>query len=50
MQRIDSDGSGCIDFTEFLAACMDWGKVLTEDKLRQAFKFVDKDNSGNITT
>ena len=46
---VDTDMSGRIDYTEFLAATMDQKLYLKEKRLYEAFKAFDKDNSGKIT-
>ena len=48
MKSADTDGSGEINYTEFLAATMDANVFLREDYLRTAFRMFDKDNSGKI--
>ncbi len=47
---IDTDGSGVINYTEFLAASIDQKIYLKEEKLYEAFKTFDKDGSGKIST
>jgi Ca2+-binding EF-hand superfamily protein len=39
--RIDIDGSGTIDFKEFLTATINAKKVTQEDVLKQAFDLFD---------
>ena len=39
---VDADGSGEIDFTEFMAATMNKEKALNSDMLRNAFQIFDK--------
>lgn len=39
---VDVDGSGEIDFTEFMAATMNMEKALNSDMLRSAFQIFDK--------
>merc|ERR1719160_2418614 len=46
---IDSDGSGMIDYCEFIAATMDRQKYVQEDVCWQAFKVFDLDGSGTIS-
>jgi calcium-dependent protein kinase len=46
---IDTDRSGVINYTEFLAATIDKSLYLQEEKLIQAFKVLDKDSSGKIS-
>ncbi len=48
MKAADTDGSGTINYTEFLAATMDAQVFLREENLRQAFLMFDRDNSGKI--
>ena len=46
---IDTDGSGAIDYSEFLMATMNEQQLMSKEKLKQAFKMFDKDNSGTIS-
>merc|ERR1719379_764928 len=48
LSSLDSDESGSISYTEFLAACMDAQALCTDDALRNAFDFFDCDGSGTI--
>merc|ERR1712048_1011067 len=48
MDLIDTDGSGVIDYSEFMAATMDKRKYIQEDVCWQAFKTFDVDGSGTI--
>jgi calcium-dependent protein kinase len=48
LKSADTDGSGEINYTEFLAATIDQTVFLREDYLRTAFRLFDKDNSGKI--
>ena len=48
MKSADTDNSGEINYTEFLAATMSANIVMREDYLRTAFQMFDKDNSGKI--
>lgn len=47
---VDVDNSGEIDFSEFVTATVDKGKLLQEEKLRAAFGYYDSDGSGSIST
>lgn len=38
-----------IDYTEFIAACLQSYNYLQENHLRSAFAYFDKDNSGSIS-
>lgn len=49
LQHIDTDGSGSINYTEFLAATMEKSLYMREEKLFQAFKMFDLDASGKIS-
>ena len=49
IKSIDMDVSGNINFTEFLAAVMDRGIYMSQEKLWQAFKRFDLDDNGSIT-
>eukprot|EP00933_Yihiella_yeosuensis_P005288 TRINITY_DN10977_c0_g3_i1.p1 TRINITY_DN10977_c0_g3~~TRINITY_DN10977_c0_g3_i1.p1 ORF type:complete len:485 (+),score=150.93 TRINITY_DN10977_c0_g3_i1:53-1507(+) len=49
MDGIDADGSGVIDYTEFLAATLDKKSYVREDACWSAFKEFDKDGSGKIS-
>jgi len=49
MNSIDTDKSGKIDYTEFLAATMETNLYLKEEKLFMAFKMFDKDGNGKIS-
>eukprot|EP00744_Colponema_vietnamica_P002349 GILI01003701.1.p1 GENE.GILI01003701.1~~GILI01003701.1.p1 ORF type:complete len:490 (-),score=178.72 GILI01003701.1:255-1679(-) len=49
MAGVDADGSGSIDYTEFLAATIEKHVYLQEEKLHAAFRMFDKDGSGKIT-
>ena len=49
MNVIDSNQNGMIDYTEFIAACLQSYNYLQESHLRAAFAFFDSDNSGQIS-
>ena len=44
----DTDGSGQIEYTEFISATMDTQIFLKDEYLRTAFNMFDKDGSGTI--
>jgi len=48
-KSIDTDGSGVINYTEFLAATLDQKVYLKEERLYEAFRAFDKDGSGTIS-
>lgn len=47
--NIDTDGSGKIDYTEFLAATMEKSMYMKEEKLHNAFRMFDLDGNGKIS-
>jgi len=49
VHELDSDSSGAVDFTEFLAATMDHTVYLQRDLCLAAFCMFDKDSDGRIT-
>lgn len=49
MDIIDSNQNGMIDYTEFIAACLQSYNYLKENHLRSAFAYFDQDNSGTIS-
>jgi len=49
LQDVDSDGSGVIDYTEFLAATLDRRAYLKEDVCWNAFRIFDKNGDGKIS-
>jgi calcium-dependent protein kinase len=48
-KKVDTDGSGEIDYSEFVVASMSEKDVLSNHKLQQAFKMFDKDGGGSIS-
>ena len=46
---LDMDGSGQISYDEFLSAMINSQKVVTEERLKKAFRMFDKDNSGKLS-
>lgn len=48
LQQMDSDGSGQVEFTEFLAATID-RKYITEDNVWSAFRCFDQNGDGKIS-
>ena len=46
---IDTSKTGRIDYTEFIASCMQKKIILTEEKLYEAFSMLDTDHNGKIT-
>ena len=46
--KVDIDGSGKIDYSEWVVATIDKEKLLTKEKLQSAFNLFDKDGGGTI--
>jgi calcium-dependent protein kinase len=49
MKIADADGSGEIDYSEFVVATINKRKLLSDEKLVAAFALFDKDGSGSIS-
>jgi calcium-dependent protein kinase len=49
LEDVDSDGSGVIDYTEFLAATLDKRSYVKEDVCWSAFRLFDKNGDGKIS-
>merc|ERR1719426_112786 len=49
MSALDADGSGKIDYTEFVAATMSKKMANSYDSIWQVFKQFDRGNTGSIT-
>ena len=49
MKLADIDGSGEIDYSEWIMATANKKSLISEEKLRNAFKYFDKDGSGSIS-
>lgn len=50
LKSADSDGSGEIDYSEWIVATTDKKRLLTDEKLMVAFKVFDKDGGGSISS
>jgi len=48
-KKVDADGSGAIDYSEFIVATMNEKNLLSNNKLQTAFKMFDKDGGGSIS-
>ena len=46
---LDGDNNGFIEYEEFLRACIDKKEILNDEYLKYAFKFLDRENRGNLT-
>jgi len=49
MDAVDDDGSGVIDYTEFLAASIDGTRHITREACWTAFSLFDRDGDGDIS-
>jgi len=49
LERVDTDGSGSIDYTEFIAATLEQSKYMKDEVMWSAFRVFDKDGDGKIT-
>jgi calcium-dependent protein kinase len=49
MKLMDTNNNGVIDYTEFIAACMQSYGYCPDNQLKSAFEYFDKDGSGKIT-
>jgi calcium-dependent protein kinase len=50
MKYVDKNDSGAIDYSEFVLATINRGKLMDQRRLEMAFKMFDKDGSGLIST
>ena len=49
LERVDEDGNGSINYTEFLVTAINWKKELSKEHLLAAFREIDIDKSGKIS-
>ena len=49
MRVMDSNKNGMIDYTEFIAGCLQSYTYLKENHLKTAFAYYDKDGNGTIS-
>lgn len=47
--KIDLDGNGTIDYTEFVMAAVNEKKLLTDERLKMAFQMFDKDKNNSLS-
>jgi calcium-dependent protein kinase len=48
MKILDVDGSGAIDFSEFLRICVEEEELLTRETLKKTFDYLDRNGSNKI--
>ncbi|KRX01612.1 Protein kinase-like domain [Pseudocohnilembus persalinus] len=49
ISSIDTDGSGRVDYTEFIAATIERSLYMKDEKLHMAFRMLDLNNDGKIS-
>jgi len=49
IKRVDANGSGEIDYNEFLLGAVSLDKILSEDRLEKAFKIFDLNHDNQIS-
>jgi calcium-dependent protein kinase len=49
IEKVDLDRNDKINYSEFLAATIDWEKEMSRERLVKAFKALDSDHSGKIS-
>ena len=49
IEKVDLDRNDKVNYSEFLAATIDWEKEMSRDRLEKAFKALDADHSGKIS-
>jgi len=49
LDKLDTNYNGLIEYSEFINGAIDFPRLLSQNRLENAFKFFDKDNNGYIT-
>ncbi len=49
IKRVDADGSGDINYSEFISTAVNLEKLFTGERLEKAFKVFDKDGDNSIS-
>lgn len=49
IKRVDADGSGDINYSEFIDTAVSMEKLLSDDRLDKVFRVFDRDGNGEIT-
>jgi len=49
IKKIDADGSGDVNYSEFVNTALSDEKLLSEERLEKAFKVFDKDGDNTIS-
>ena len=48
LKEVDTAGTGCIDYTEFIAACLHQSHYIREEACRAAFRVLDINGDGHV--
>jgi len=46
LEKIDNNGNGCIDYTEFVMAATDAKLLVTKKNIQKIFSMIDTDKKG----
>ena len=49
IKEVDVNGNGQINYTEFIAATLSQGSLLSDQKIRSVYDKIDSDKDGNLT-
>ena len=49
MDYVDTDKNGKINYTEFVASCLDNSIIYKEENLKMVFRMLDKDGNGVVS-
>ena len=49
MDSLDTDKSGTINYTEFIASCLEQSILHREENIMAAFRLLDADGDGKVT-
>lgn len=49
IERVDADGSGDINYSEFVNTAMSMEKLLNDDRLEKTFRLFDRDGNNEVT-
>lgn len=49
ISSVDTNSNEVVDYTEFLTACVNKSKILTDKNISEAFKMIDKNGDGKLS-
>jgi len=49
IERVDADGSGDINYSEFINVAVSNEKLLSDEKLEKAFRIFDRDGNNEVS-